>query len=465
MRARMWRRHTTQRDHEGRPAQTPVTGLDALVPDAAVGTPSIAPGPGPDAVPTADNDDAPPLEASIARLPVIVPVMAPRAAGVLPDAPAPAPRAPAEQPTFAPAGTQQGQRPVALKRRPRPARHITGRSLLTAALLSLLVVALLSALVATSSQAWGTLASSLWNGMPATGSPTAPPTTTSQPAIPTATVTIPSPPLPSPQGCAPGAPVTATPSFPLLSARGAPGVRGEVALTFDDGPSPVYTSQILAELKAAGAHATFFVIGNRAEKYPALVRAEWLGGNAIGNHTYRHDWMAGTSSTHISATLMTTTRAILAATGDPCVWLFRPPFGAQNWDYRVAAEAAREGLTSVTWDLAGFDWERPGADVIAQRIISRLHSGAVILLHDSAPDTENQNRSQTVAALPLILQAIHAQGYRTVTLPTLLADAGLARPVAAPHTVPRPSRGAPGWPPRQADTGGDVADVGPARSW
>jgi len=245
----------------------------------------------------------------------------------------------------------------------------------------------------------------------------------------------------SPQGCASGAAPRVTQRAPITSARGAAGLRAEVALTFDDGPSPTFTPPILAALHAAGVHATFFVVGRHVARYPALVRAEWEGGNAIGNHTYDHNWVPGMGRDQLRATLAATTAAVRAATGDSCLWLFRPPFGALAWHSRGAGELRQDGWTTVDWSIDPKDWKRPGARVIAQRVIRQLGPGAIILLHDGAPDGQNADRSQTVAALRLILAALQGRGLQAVTLPQLLIDAGMARPAAppsAPSAAPQP---------------------------
>jgi peptidoglycan/xylan/chitin deacetylase (PgdA/CDA1 family) len=250
----------------------------------------------------------------------------------------------------------------------------------------------------------------------------------------------------------------------------------EIALTFDDGPNPTYTPQILAALTNAGVHATFFVIGHHAQLYANLVRTEWSSGDAVGNHTFNHEWIPGLAPDQLRATLGSTARAIQAATGDPCVWLFRAPFGDFLPPVRIpsptstppsgkpprrtptpaptpttpaqvpvtATQAWRvvhaAGYTAVNWDVDCKDWLRPGTEAIAQCISAQLHPGAIILMHDSAPDTETQDRSQTVAALPAILAAIKARGLLPVTLPRLLADAGLITlPVPLP-TPPAPGR-------------------------
>lgn len=244
----------------------------------------------------------------------------------------------------------------------------------------------------------------------ARGLPTAPPSPVPQGTTATGLTN-------SPQGCALGSVAPRPPDVPISSARGSPGAQGEVALTFDDGPLPLYTRQILDELKAAGAHATFFDVGAKARRYPDLVRAELAGGNAVGNHTYTHLSLPGASLHVVRDQLQHTTSTIEAITGDRCLWLFRPPYG--HVDASVLAEVRREGLTTVLWDVDALDWLRPSAAVIAPRIIAQLHAGAIILLHDWVPGT--------VAALPTILAAMRARGLRALTLPQLLRDAGLVR--------------------------------------
>lgn len=221
-----------------------------------------------------------------------------------------------------------------------------------------------------------------------------------------------------PQGCMLSSVSPHPPDIPIFSARSYAGAQGEVALTFDDGPIPHSTRRILDELKAAGAQATFFVEGAKARRYPDVVRAELAGGNAVGNHTYMHLSLPGARLQVVQDQLHRTTSTIESITGDHCLWLFRPPYG--HLDARVLAEAHREGLTTVLWDVEAEDWLRA---VIEQRIISQLHSGAIILLHDWVPGT--------VAALPAILAAMRARGLRAVTLPQLLRDAGLTGPRGA----------------------------------
>lgn len=304
--------------------------------------------------------------------------------------------------------------------------------------------------------------------------PTTPPTFASA-----ATATPQSP--PSPQGCVGGvAPAPGQgPLGPIYTTHGYAGVGNEVALTFDDGPNPSYTPQILADLQTAGVHATFFVIGRHAQEHPELVRQEWEDGNAIGNHTFDHEWIPGLSQQKLQQTLDKTATAIREATGDQCLWLFRPPYGdiaptgaaptpapgmptptpvrpvpaTSTRAWRVIRES---GYTPINWDTSGHDWLLPGVGTIVRQINGELRPGAIILMHDGAPDTEKQDRRQTVAALPAVLDAIRAHGLRPVTLPQLLYDAGIVKRPIAPTPTPLPGHGGSDGDPGGAPPGGLV---------
>jgi peptidoglycan/xylan/chitin deacetylase (PgdA/CDA1 family) len=180
-----------------------------------------------------------------------------------------------------------------------------------------------------------------------------------------------------------------------------------VALTFDDGPSS-YTPPILAVLRAFRAHATFFAIGRQVLQDPALVRAEVSAGDEVGNHTYTHADLLYLSNQSIRMQLIQTQEAIHAAAGITPVW-FHPPDGAI--DLRVAAVAASLGLRPVLWSVDPRDWSRPGTSAIIQRVLAAVRPGGIILLHDGGGD-----RSQTVAALSIILRALQAEGYRFLTV-------------------------------------------------
>jgi peptidoglycan/xylan/chitin deacetylase (PgdA/CDA1 family) len=180
-----------------------------------------------------------------------------------------------------------------------------------------------------------------------------------------------------------------------------------VALTFDDGPSPTYTPQILRLLRRDHVPATFFVIGELAQRYPNLVRAEIRSRMSVGNHSWDHpesspfvDLAAARVRSEI-----TTTDAQLARLGDR-VHLFRPPGG--SFDPSLVAVTQALGLRVVLWDVDPRDWA-PGATAreIARAVLGSVKRGAVVELHDGGGD-----RSATVAALPKIIRGIRSMGLR-----------------------------------------------------
>ena len=191
---------------------------------------------------------------------------------------------------------------------------------------------------------------------------------------------------------------TQFPQFPTLYHQGA-GDEHQVSITFDDGPDPEWTPQILDVLKKANVKATFFLVGKNAEDYPGLVRRIVDEGHEIGNHTYYHPNLALCWPEHVRVELNATQLVIESITGRSTT-LFRPPYGAdsspsdlselaplkiaQDLDYMVVLE-----------NIDPQDWAKPGADIILQRIKQQRRDGSIILLHDAGGD-----RSQTLAALP-----------------------------------------------------------------
>ena len=189
----------------------------------------------------------------------------------------------------------------------------------------------------------------------------------------------------------------------------------EVALTFDDGPSPDYTATILTTLEQTHTPATFFLVGSNVQQYPDLVRREAGDGFTLGIHTWDHPDMTTLSPQQRERELATTAQAIHTILGaDYCLPFWRPPFGAYN--DAVVTQARSLGLSTVTWDVDPQDWSAPGVKVIVDRVLSAVHPGAIILLHDGYSD-----RWQTAQALPLIIRGLKRRGYVPVTLPELLA--------------------------------------------
>jgi len=197
--------------------------------------------------------------------------------------------------------------------------------------------------------------------------------------------------------------------------RSEPAWRGakRVALTFDDGPWPTTTDEILGQLKAAGVKATFFLLGRQVAARPEMARRIVDAGMEIGNHSYSHKYLSGDPKSVVDSEIAKADAAIFKATGVRPVW-YRPAGGITS--PTVYGEAARLGHKVVLWSVDPQDWARPGTRRIARRVLDHVRPGAVILLHDGGG-----NRTETVAALKKILHGLAARGYEAVTLSELYA--------------------------------------------
>ncbi|WP_160145813.1 polysaccharide deacetylase family protein [Dictyobacter aurantiacus] len=188
----------------------------------------------------------------------------------------------------------------------------------------------------------------------------------------------------------------------------------EIALTFDDGPNPVFTGPILDILGSNHVHATFFCVGENARDYPEMVARENREGNIVGNHTWDHADLTQASDTMIQNELVDTNKVIQSDSGVAPV-LFRPPYGAINT--AVKAQAQQLHLTPVLWNIDTQDWSRPGTDAIVHAVLDNAGNGDIVLMHDGGGD-----RSQTVAALPQIIAGLQQRGFTLVTVPQLIND-------------------------------------------
>ncbi len=212
-----------------------------------------------------------------------------------------------------------------------------------------------------------------------------------------------------------------------------------VALTFDDGPNPPYTSRILDVLDAEHVHATFFLVGRAVQAYPWVVRREVRDGDAIGNHTWAHRHLIIMRQGGIRNSLQRTDAAIYAAARVHATFM-RPPFGARDWSVMHAAHAL--GYTVVMWSVPlARDWEYPPARVIAQRILVHVSDGSIIVLHDGNRgqlctaqhlNAHVCDRSQDVGATRMIVDQLKREGYRFVTIPQLVALGKAAKHTPAP---------------------------------
>ncbi|MFF4370542.1 polysaccharide deacetylase family protein [Streptomyces sp. NPDC001594] len=208
----------------------------------------------------------------------------------------------------------------------------------------------------------------------------------------------------------------------------------EVALTFDDGPLPPYTGQVLDVLERYGVPATFFCVGMNARGHPEELARMREQGHEVANHTWSHPFLPELTRAQLREQVQRTQEAVAEASGGPAPALFRPPYGARTPE--VLGWLAEAGSRVVLWDVAPDDWTMPGADTIARLILDGVRPGSVVLLHDGGGD-----RSQTVAALPVVIERLLADGYRFVTVsgltPGLVPD-----PAPARRPSPRAGRGA-----------------------
>lgn len=184
-----------------------------------------------------------------------------------------------------------------------------------------------------------------------------------------------------------------------------------VALTFDDGPWPSQTEQVLDILAEHDVKASFFMVGYLAERYPDVARRVVDDGHLVGNHTQNHTVLTRQSAEVTRTQIETGSRTLQKVTGVAPAW-FRPPGGGMNT--QVLKEAKRAGMDLVMWDVDPQDWRRPGVDHMFSSMLKQIKPGSVVLLHDGGG-----NRSQTVELLPLLIEELKDRGYLFVTLDQL----------------------------------------------
>jgi peptidoglycan/xylan/chitin deacetylase (PgdA/CDA1 family) len=187
------------------------------------------------------------------------------------------------------------------------------------------------------------------------------------------------------------------------------------ALTFDDGPHPEFTSRLLYILKRHEARATFFMIGEAAQRYPNLVRQVAQAGHVIGNHTWDHPSFPLITSRDRRAQLRACEKAI-APYGQR---IFRPPYGHQSVASRL--DALWLGYQVVTWNLHAYDWLDHDASWMADRLANRLKPGSVILLHNVLYHTTEEryvDRGSMIEAVDMFLERV-GDRFRFITIAEL----------------------------------------------
>ncbi|WP_406044883.1 bifunctional polysaccharide deacetylase/glycosyltransferase family 2 protein [Micromonospora sp. NBC_00898] len=202
-----------------------------------------------------------------------------------------------------------------------------------------------------------------------------------------------------------------------------------IALTFDDGPDPIWTPKVLDVLSRHHAPATFFVLGSQVSRYPDITRRMVREGHELGIHTFTHPELTNLPTWRRRLEYAQTEAAIGYTTGVTTP-LARLPYSSavdavDDADWAVVRDSGRRGYVSVFEDTDSQDWARPGPDAIVRNATPKGDRGGIVLLHDSGGD-----RAQTVAALDRFIPEMQARGYRFTTV-----SQGLGWPAAAPAGV------------------------------
>jgi peptidoglycan/xylan/chitin deacetylase (PgdA/CDA1 family) len=198
---------------------------------------------------------------------------------------------------------------------------------------------------------------------------------------------------------------------------GLPGSR-QIALTFDDGPNDLHTLRLLEVLARHGVHATFFLIGRYVRQRPEIVREIVKAGHVVGNHTFTHPPLIFKSETEIRRQLSECRSALEDAIGEHSN-LFRPPFGGRR---PAVLRVARElGLEPVMWNVTGYDWNAPPAEMIERKVARQIRGGDVILLHDGGHKQMGADRSNSVTATDHLIARYKSEGYEFLAVPQMMS--------------------------------------------
>ena len=226
-------------------------------------------------------------------------------------------------------------------------------------------------------------------------------------------------PLPEPDGVLRwGRPVL----LPLSSAMRVATTDRVIALTYDDGPNPEQTPSVLDALARHDVRATFFVLTDRAEQHPELVREMLARGHEVGLHGIDHTRLTSLPGREASRRIREGKRRLEAVTGRP-VTLYRPTYGAQGMLQFLTTR--RLGMDVVIWTAWARDWADAPAAEVAGRAIGALHPGAIVLLHDTTDDTREEDLPRPSFSrgevTELILNGMRDKGFRAVPAGELLA--------------------------------------------
>ncbi|MGW4911310.1 bifunctional polysaccharide deacetylase/glycosyltransferase family 2 protein [Streptomyces sp. NPDC004270] len=215
---------------------------------------------------------------------------------------------------------------------------------------------------------------------------------------------------------------------PILTFRGGQATTVSVpsktiALTFDDGPNPTYTPQVLKILDQYDIPATFFLVGSMVSRYPSIVKTMVEQGNEVGIHTFTHVDLSYQSDARINREMQQTQLALAGAAGITTT-LFRAPYSSEtdaidNYSWPVYQKLGKEGYTSVFVDTDSDDWKKPGVSKIINWATPKKNKGASVLFHDAGGE-----RSQTIKALPQYIKKMKAKGYTFTTISGVIQKQG-----------------------------------------
>ncbi|MDE7287247.1 MAG: polysaccharide deacetylase family protein [Lachnospiraceae bacterium] len=182
----------------------------------------------------------------------------------------------------------------------------------------------------------------------------------------------------------------------------------KIALTFDDGPHPYYTEQLLRGLKERNVKVTFFITGKSAEAYPEIVRAIYEDDHLIGNHTYNHTQLSSRNREKFKEEIIKTNEVIKEITGEDTIYI-RPPYGSWNKEFEKELN-----MFPVLWTIDPLDWCSSNVSCIVDTVCAKAEENAIILMHD-------QYKTTVTAALEIV-DRLQAEGYEFVTVDELLFD-------------------------------------------
>lgn len=182
----------------------------------------------------------------------------------------------------------------------------------------------------------------------------------------------------------------------------------KIALTFDDGPHPYYTEQLLKGLKERDAKATFFITGQNVEAYPEIVSEIYKNGHLIGNHTYSHIQLTSGNAEKFKKEIIKTNEVIKEVTGEDTIYV-RPPYGCWNKEFEKELN-----MFPVLWTIDPLDWCSSNVSCIVNTVCAKAGENDIILMHD-------QYKTTVTAALEIV-DRLKEEGYEFVTVDELLFD-------------------------------------------